>query len=118
MTDIQAAVFLDAAQLIENAPRLAKGAYERRSNNQTCYCIVGALTAALYTHKINRPQTRDEYAKRLALHLGLVRRPPNELAVDRALFRWNDKQERTKAEVAAALRSMADTTGASFFGRL
>jgi hypothetical protein len=127
-----ATILRRAAQLVEDAPKLAKGAFavsawqldaEGLPHHEgpsavmggdpgeifrTCYCTSGAIRA-INTFNGTAPRALAdylglEYAKEVFGEQVVV----YESAVQAAIFRWNDAPERTKAEVVTALRGAAD----------
>lgn len=126
-----ASILRRAAQLVEDAPKLAKGAFAvsawqldadgvphcegpsaQLGGNEdmfrTCYCTSGAIRA-INTFNGTAPKALADY---LGLEYTTEVHDDNvvvyESSVQAAIFRWNDKPERTKDEVVAALRGAAD----------
>lgn len=119
-----------AADLIEAAPKLAKGVYhaydieldesgresglhvrwdEADNAGTECYCTTGALARIVGWTAVSAHRNRD-YAR--AVHsLGELLAAPGDagtMEAENVIFQWNDDPERTKDEVVQTLRAAAE----------
>ncbi len=116
---------LEAADLIEQAPKLAKGAYVNSacylddegyflpsassttgSDFRSCYCVVGAF---MHVIGFNRSiSTVDTMIGIVGRHLSLTPIPLVWKPYEQALTEWNDRRNQTKEEVVQVLRAAAN----------
>lgn len=114
-------VLTKAADLIEQAPKLARGAFEAPAwrlgtvgyvtvsdlpddaDFSRCYCAVGAIRqAAIEAYG-------DGYWATFALARVITGEPASGISsAEKSVYAWNDDPDRTKAEVVAALRKAAE----------
>lgn len=124
-----AEILTKAADLVEAAPKLAKGVYsaydieldeqghesglhvrwDETEKNRECFCTVGAIHRALCTSwagGLSLQSEKDDALRALHRVLGFGDLTLSE--IEGQVYRWNDERERTKDEVVQALRAAAE----------
>lgn len=121
-------ILTKAADLVEAAPKLAKGvfsAYDLELNeqghesglhirwddaerNRECFCTIGAIHRALNTSPIGNARRAEIGAVLSALQKAIGLGDLTLAEVEGQIYFWNDNPERTKDDVVQALRAAAE----------
>lgn len=104
-------VLLKAAELIEKAPRLAKGVFSYQEgipNGPISYCAIGAIQAAAVgdaAAPASAPGVDVAIEKLIGYLYPNENIPHGRQRV--SVFMWNDEENRTQEQVVTALREAA-----------
>lgn len=120
-------VLTKAADLIEQAPKLAREAFQVKAwqldddgyvvvfdlpddaDLSRCYCAIGAIRQAAIDTVGGDCYGGDYYGATYALTRVITGEPAGDIgSAERSVYAWNDDPDRTKAEVVAALRKAAE----------